>query len=134
MTDLLLQKCTEKFNIMLRICKAHKDCPAVLPKSLFIRYVKAKYDGKAYKPVKTLGSWRYENGMIAEVPADAKPVTAPLEQGLFTESYAEFGYSRFRKKAFVSIYCGENIAMGFEYDMSVGKGSFSIDNEKVLWD
>lgn len=134
MTDLLLRKCVEKFNTMLETCKAHKDCPAVLPRSLFIKFVKAKYDGSRYIPKNTLSCWRYENGMITEVPSDAKPVTAPLEQGLFTESAAEFGYSRFRKKAFVNLYCGENIAMGFEYDMTVSKGTFSIDNEKVLWE
>lgn len=133
MTDLLLNKCIVKFSVMLDACSGCDDCPR-LPQSLVIYHVTASKRGNVYKPKKILSAWRYDNGKIMQIPVDAKAVTSVISGELFREGYAIFGMNRLRKKAFVSVYFGQNISMGFEYDMTVTKDSFSITNEKVIWE
>ena len=132
MTDVLLKRCVEKYNTLLEVC-GDMDEVKRLPKSLYICYVAgSKKDGR-YTVKKRLEAWRYENGQIAQIPLDAKPVTKSEGEKLYKEAYAEFGICRLRQKAFITLYFGETIAMGLEYDTFVTKTSYRIKHEKVLW-
>ena len=133
MTDLLLDKCIAKFRTMLDVGKDRDDCPQ-LPQSLVIYRVRAVKHGGVCLPRKALEAWRYENGKIMSVPTDAKAVQTIISQELYREGCACFSISRLRRKAFVSVYFGKNISMGFEYDMHVTKTSFALTNEKVIWE
>lgn len=133
MNDLLLNKCITKFQVMLDTCKNRDDCPQ-LPQSLVIYHVKASKRGQKYVPKKVLQAWRYESGKIMQIPITAKAVQSVISGELYREGSALFGISRLRKKAFVTVFFGENISMGFEYDTAVGKGTFAITNETVIWE
>ena len=69
-----------------------------------------------------------------QIPADAKPVQKAVSGELFYEGLAQFGLDKFRKKAFVNVFFGKNVSMGFEYDMSAKGASFALNNEKISWE
>ncbi len=132
MTDVLLRKCVEKYNTLLDVCGDFDEVKR-LPKSLYICHVTGSKKGEKYAVKKRLEAWRYEDGKIAQIPLDAKPVTKSEGEKLYKEAYAEFGICRLRQKAFITLYFGDTIAMGLEYDMFVTKTSYRIKHEKVLW-
>lgn len=133
MTDLLIDKCIRKFNIMLETCKNRSDCDE-LPHSLVIQQVKASKSGWVYTAKKVLAAWRYENGSLMQIPTDAKPVQKTVSGELFCEGLAQFGLDKLRNKAFINVFFGERISMGFEYDMSAKGTSFTLDNEIIGWE
>jgi hypothetical protein len=118
---------------MLDVCKKRDDCPE-LPQSLVIYHVKASKRGRVYTPKKIISAWRYENAGIMSIPTTAKAVQSVISGELYREGCAYFGFSRLRRKAFVSVYFGTNISMGFEYDTIVSKGTFALTNETVIWE
>ena len=69
-----------------------------------------------------------------QIPTDAKPVQKTVSGELFSEGLAQFGLDKLRNKAFINVFFGENISMGFEYNMSAKGASFALDNEIVSWE
>lgn len=132
MTDVLLKRCVDKYNTLLSVC-GDMDEISKLPRSLYVCHVTGSKKGDRYTVKKRLEAWRYENGKIAQIPLDAKPVTKSQGEKLYKEAYAEFGICRLRKKAFITVYFGETIAMGFEYDTIITKTTYRITHEKILW-
>lgn len=132
MTDQLLYMCIDKFKAMLETCRKEESCPG-LPGSFVVYHIKGVKHGGRYIAKQRLRAWRYSDGEVFEIPVDADPVQRPGDELFFCESYAEFGFSRFSKKAFISIYFGESFAMGFTYDVYSNGTEFIITNEKTAW-
>jgi hypothetical protein len=117
---------------MLEACSSFPDCPP-LPQSLVIHSVKAHKHGKLYEATETLQSWRYSQGEVFRIPSSAKQVKGEEDSYFYREALAEFGVNRLRRKAFINIYVGNNLGMGFEYDIGVAGMDFMVGNEKLLW-
>ena len=132
MTDHLLNKCIEKYKAMLEACRRSGDV-AELPDSFAIYHVKGVRRGGKYAAKKRLQAWRYTQGELFKIPSDADPVVRPQDKLFYVESYAEFGFSWFSKKAFINIYFGNEFAMGFVYDIYSKGSEFIIGNEKTAW-
>lgn len=132
MVDHLLNMCVNKYKKMLEVYSLRRDC-SELPDSLLVHYVKGSKHKGAYVAKKRLRAWRFVDGELFEIPADAKPVERPDDTPLYCEPHAEFGICRLTKKAFINIYCGKQLGMGFVYDISTHGINFMVCNEKVLW-
>ena len=132
MTDHLLYKCIDKFDRMLISVEKLEDAPP-LPDSLVVYHVKNAANCGISPVKKRISAWRYSSSGLMQIPVDAEPVLHAEESRLYRESAAEFSINRLTGKAYIGIYVGEGLKMGFEYDVSVSGTTFYIGNEKVIW-